>query len=76
MTNNTYNTLNNLITETFTSINDEVFCTLVDADVDPSTAYGIAYIDIPSSTEAINPSFSVGINENSLDYDDVVFAGR
>lgn len=74
MTNNTLNTLSNLITETFTSINDEVFCTLVDAEVDPSVAYGIAYIDVPSSSDLITPGFAAAISE--LDHDDVVFARR
>lgn len=76
MTNNTHNTLNNLITETFTSINDEVFCTLIDADVEPGTAYGIAYIDIPASAEVIQENFVVTFDDLQLGHDDVVFADR
>lgn len=65
---NTDNTFNQLIAGTFTSINDEVFCNLVDNGIDPGYAYQLAFIDTPfealDSVETIQSS-------QSEDFDDV-----
>lgn len=58
---------NSLVAASFTQINDEVYCNLLDIDIDPGDAYQIAYIDVPLS--GIEPEY---IESNlSEDFDDV-----
>lgn len=71
---NTHNTpTNNLIADTFTVINDQVFCSLIEVGVDPGTAYQVAFVDVPTETDYIRPEFAVDVN-TLMDHDDVVLA--
>lgn len=65
---NTDNTFNQILSDTYTSINDEVFCNLVDNGIDPGYAYQIAFIDMPLEDFA-----GVELIESNLseDFDDV-----
>lgn len=63
--------INQLIAATFTKINDEIFCSILDYGTDPGDAYRIAYIDIPSDEEFINTPINYDVSQEA-DYDDVV----
>lgn len=65
---NTDTTFNSLVAESFTMINDKVFCNLVDVGLDPGTAYTLAYIDIPLAEDTVEP---IDINL-SIDVDDAI----
>lgn len=65
----TNNTFNELITATITRINDEVYCNLIDAGVNPSYAYQVAFIDVPLEDFAgLDPLEQINLSE---DFDDV-----
>lgn len=77
MTNNINNTedmFNQLVAETFTVINDEVFATLVSTGVDAGVAHGIAYLDVPLDENILRPDFSIDWSDLDTNHDDVVFA--
>jgi hypothetical protein len=65
---NTDNTFNNLIAATFTQINDQVFCNILETGIDPGKAYEIAYVDIPFGEDTIE---LYNFNQ-SEDFDDAI----
>jgi hypothetical protein len=60
-----------LVFDTFTKINDEVFCYILDLGLNPGDAYRMAYIDVPTETDFINPDFEP-IPESLMDEHDCV----
>jgi len=62
-------TFNSLVSSTFTQINDQVFCSLIDIGVTPGDAYQISYIDIPFEETHVEPYQFSNLLE---DVDDVV----
>lgn len=75
---NSYNTetidLDSLISSTFTQVKDDVFQTLIECGIGGDTAFGIAYIDVPTATDSIRPLFDIDDNELASNHDDVFFA--
>lgn len=69
---NTDNEFNELAKASFTKINDEVYCTLIEIGIDPAQAYQISFVDIPFDEEAELEAYPV-LNL-SEDVDDVIFA--
>jgi len=63
--------INQLVAATYTKINDEVFCSILELGADPGDAYRIAYIDVPSDEEFINSPIDYDTSQEE-DYDDVV----
>ena len=70
---NTHNNPNDLFADSFTVINDQVFCSLVEVGTDPGTAYQIAFIDVPTESDYIRPDFGLDLS-TLTDHDDVVLA--
>lgn len=70
MENITTSQLDQLLTETYTRINDSVYCTLLDVGVDPGEAWTMVNIDIPLDPNQINPSWSL-LPNTLTDHDDV-----
>lgn len=64
---NTTETLNTLIKNTFTNINDSVYCKLLDMGVNPQSAYEIAFIDIPSDPDQLTPDFKMTTSDSNHD---------
>lgn len=66
---NTDNTFNTLIASSFTMINDQVFCNLVDVGIDPGNAYQLAFIDVPlGNFDGLSP-IEINLSE---DFDDAI----
>lgn len=67
MTNN-INAFNELLKETYTTVNDTVMCHMIDCGVDPGEAWMITNIDLQLE-DALKPGF--GMINIETDHDDV-----